>query len=260
MLADDRIKSALSAMIDHIDPPAVPMRRIQNLIDKPSAGMHRFPANFRAGVAAAALIVAVAAAVPASSLGLVQSIEARYRAALQALGGSAPPPAPKSISSALTSTTKTLQSAQAQVPFTIVPPAGLPRDASAPAIRTAPTGIYVKAKSAWHVGSRDVTFSYHRSDGRRFMLLADRFDRSVGPPTRYMFEALDPGAQGRPVIVKHLHFAWRNGDQVMSATAGEGISASEIEHIRAAMHGIALRPGDPHAPNSAKYEKMYRIP
>ncbi|MEO6835635.1 MAG: hypothetical protein ABI231_06990, partial [Candidatus Tumulicola sp.] len=185
--------------------------------------------------------------------------EERYRTALQALGGIAAPAAPASLKSSLKSQTVTLATAQSRVRFTIVPPAGLPKDVVSEKIVTTPTGVFSKATHAWRVGSPALTFTYRRAGGNTFVLLADRYDPQDGLPPKYMFEALDPAPDGRPVLVKHEHFAWRNGSQVMSVNAGEGLSAAEIGSIRLAMHGVALLRRELHAPSSGTSGKLYRL-
>jgi hypothetical protein len=56
--------------------------------------------------------------------------------------------------------------------------------------------------------------------------------------------------------VRHENFAWRNGDQVMGAAAGEGLSATEIRAIRTAMQGAAVTGADQHA----SIVKQYHLP
>lgn len=74
-----------------------------------------------------------------------------------------------------------------------------------------------------------------------------------------LFEAMNPGPDGQAVIVKHEHFAWRNGNQIMTATEGSGISAAEITAIRAAMRGVALRERELHGPTSGTSSKLYLV-
>jgi hypothetical protein len=133
-----------------------------------------------------------------------------------------------------------LATAQSRVHFTIVPPAGLPNDVTSATISTTPTAVYSKATRSWHVGPPDIQFSYHRSGGRFFFLIANRFDPQSCPPAKYTFDADGRSADGHRIVVKRRHFVWRNGDQVMDANEDEDIRASEIETIRTAMHGVAL--------------------
>lgn len=70
-------------------------------------------------------------------------------------------------------------------------------------IRTTPTGVYSKETHAWRVGPPEVTFVYRRAGGREFVLIADRYDPHGEQPPKYMFEAKNPTADGRPVLVKH---------------------------------------------------------
>ncbi|MBC5829052.1 MAG: hypothetical protein GIW98_02535 [Candidatus Eremiobacteraeota bacterium] len=76
-----------------------------------------------------------------------------------------------------------------------------------------------------------------------------------------MFEAKDDAApNGHPLLERHEHFAWRNGNQVMSVSEGEGISATEIEAIRVAMHGDVLPRRELHAPDSGRSFELHVIP
>jgi len=158
--------------------------------------------------------------------------------------------------SRLTPRNATLAKAQLRVVFTIVPPAGLPSDVVSSKIQTTPTGVYSKETHSWRVGPPEVTFVYRRAGGREFILIADRYDPHSELPPKYMFEAKDPATDGRPVLVKRQHFAWRNGDQIMLATEDEGISASEIAAIQAAMRGIAVPRRNLHAPDSGTTMKL----
>lgn len=131
----------------------------------------------------------------------------------------------------------TLEAAQRRVSFRIVPPAGLPPDVTRERIWTTPTLVYSKVTHRWSKGDAVVTFSFDRLRGRTFTLLAERFDPRFGPPPAYVFE--DDSTGGR-MLVKHRHFAWRNGDQMMSANQDQTIGAAEIEAVRKAMAGIPL--------------------
>lgn len=259
MFTDERLIAALTAMVRGIDTPPAPLHEIQQKIARSDAAPPRPSRNLRPALAIAAAVAVLVAAFPSTSLGLVQTIEARYRSALQAMGGIAPPSAPKALVSTLTPQIATLASAQSRVGFTITPPAGLPHDVVSARIHTIPTGIYSKITRSWKTGPSEVTFTYRRSGGRSFDLLADRFDPQAGLPSKYLFEALDPAPDGRPVIVKHERFAWRNGNQVMTAIAAESLSASEIQAIRIAMRGVALPRRNPHLPGAGTSLKLYRI-
>ena len=109
-------------------------------------------------------------------------------------------------------------------------------------ISTTPTAVFSKATRTWRVGPPSVQFTYRRSGGRWFFLMANRFDAKSCPPAKYIFYADGRAPDGRRIIVKRKNFAWRNGDQIMGAAEDEDISAREIETIRIAMHGIALPP------------------
>lgn len=246
MYTDSRISAAIETLLNEIEAPPIPLADIHRKIAQSQPAKRQTPPYLRAalatGVIAGVLLVL-------SSLGLIQgiaqNIEDRYRAALQARGGYAPPNPPDSLwqgvlKQSWSSPNVTLAKAQSLAPFTIASPTGLPRDVVSAKIRTAPTLVYYPVTQTWRVGSRIVWFIYRRAGGRTFQLEADQFDPSSAPPGKYMFEAKDPTPDGRPVLVKHLFFVWRNGNQVMSATADMGISAPELEAIRAAMHGIAV--------------------
>jgi hypothetical protein len=251
MFTDARLAAALEAMLQSIEPPPVPLTRIrQRIAQRPGRPETRWRWSLTASGAAAMLVLALPLVAPGFAQGLKAEVEA-------ILHWSPPPPAPASVESAMRPKTGALAQAQARVDFEIVPPAGLPKDIVSEKIVTMPTGIYSKITHRWSVGSPNVWFVYRRADGRSFMLLADRVDPRQGPPSRYIFE--DRGERnGHEVLVRHENFAWRNGDQVMSAVAGEGISASQIATIRSAMHGVTLDGVWP--PQHATIEKQYRIP
>jgi len=233
MFTDARIGTGLEAMFRGIDAPPVPLPEIQRKIAQPQR-VSRHLSRYLIPAAAAAL--ALVAAVPAISPAFVQSLEARIRALLP----SHPPP--RSVTSAMRTQTARLATAQSRVPFTIVSPAGLPNDVTSATISTTPTAVYSKATRSWRVGSPDVQFTYQRSGGRSFFLIADRFDPQVCLPGKYIFEKDGTAPDGHSILTKREHFAWRNGNQLMEATEDEDISAPEIEAIRIAMHGIALPP------------------
>jgi hypothetical protein len=262
MFSDARIRASLDTMVRGIEAPPVILHQIQRKILQQPAIPRYMPHYLRLAISAAVIIAMLVITLPSISPALVQTIEARYRAALQALGGIAPPPAPKSLFSTLSSQSRnaTLASAQSRVRFAIVPPAGLPNDVVSVKIQTTPTGVYSKITHSWSVGPPSVSFSYHRADGRSFDLMAEQFNPRDGLQPKYMFEADGPASNGRPVLVKHEHFAWRNGNQVMMATQSDGISAREIEAIQEAMRGVALPRRELHAPDTGTTMKLYVKP
>ncbi len=260
MFDDARITAGLNAMFSGIDAPPAPMHEIFEKIPHATRNEARHSAFSRAMVAAAAAIVLAFIVIPAISPAFMQTLEARYRDALHALGGIAPPPAPDSLLAKLSSQHTTLAGAQSRVAFSIIPPKGIPRDAKLLNISIAPTGVYSKATHSWRVGPPSVTFSFRRADGRSFDLAAERFDPQAAPIGRYLFEARDPDVNGRPVLIKHERFAWRNGDQTMTAVEGDGINAAEIAAIRSAMRGTVLPRRELHAPDSGTSAKLYIIP
>lgn len=250
MFTDARVRAALDTMVHNIDAPAVPLLEIRRKVLRQQPVTRYTPRYRRLAIAVAAVIAVIFLAFPSNSMAIIQNIETRYRAALRALGGIAPPPVPESLRLGLASQNGTLATAQSRVTFTIVPPAGLPHDVVSSKIQITPTGVYSKTTHSWHVGPREVTFIYRRADGGSFVVIAEPFDLQSGLPSKYMFEAKAPAPDGRPILVKHEHFAWRNGNQMMSATEGDGISAAEIEAIRVAMRGIALPRRALHAPDT----------
>lgn len=246
MLDETAIAPALENMLRGIEPPAVPIAEIRHRMAQP-------PRRQRVGLflpAAAAAIVLVLA-LPRIAPGVTQTIEQRVEAIVH---WTPPPPPPASVESAMRSKTGTLAQAQARVAFTIVPPAGLPKGVVSERVVTIPTGVYSYATHRWSIGKPAIFFVYRRANGKSFALLADRFDPREGPPSKYIFDADERDAHGMPV--RHENFAWRNGDQVMSAAAGEGLSAAEITAIRDAMHGSAVTGADRHA----SIVKQYRLP
>jgi len=259
MFTDARISTALEAMIRGIDAPPVPLSEIQRKISQPQPVPRNTSRYASIALGTAAAITVTVVALPSISPAFVQTIEARYRAALQALGGIAPLPAPASLVAGLSSQSATLATAQSRVRFTIAPPAGLPDDIVSAKIWTTPTGVYSKTTRSWRVGSPAVTFFYQRAKGRSFQVLADRFDPQGEMVGKYMFEARDPGPDGRPVLIKHERFAWSNGDQIMTAIENEDVSATEIDAIRIAMHGVALPRRELHAPDPGTSHRLYRI-
>ena len=239
MFPDLRIRTAVETMIGAIDAPPVPWANIRHRISQPQTVKRPAPPYARFAIAASLVLVAMSFAFPSASQALIQSIEERYRAALHAMGGYAPPPVPTSFASTLTPTVTTLADARSRVPFTIVEPAGLPSDVVSQKIAVAPTGVYSEKTHTWGAGPPMVTFTYHRAHGHWFALVATSFDAAY-VPSQYLFEAQDEMAHGRPVIVRRENFAWRNGNQLMSIAVSNGISASEIDAIRLAMSGTPL--------------------
>jgi hypothetical protein len=251
MFADARIAAAARELLSRVDVPPVNLLQILTRRAKPLPARR---SRLRlAGLAAAAALVA-ALALPAIAPGLTQSIAAQIAAILRWTPPSAPP---RTLELLLSSQSGTLVAAQARVDFTIVAPAGLPPDVISERIATAPTGDYSLAAKRWSVGSRVLYFSFRRHNGRTFTLLAERVDPREAPPSKYMFEDLGE-RNGREVLVRHDRFTWRNGDQAMSAIAGDGISDGEIVAIREAMRGTVVPATWP--PRSGRIEKQYRLP
>lgn len=252
MLDDAQLKNGLTAMLGTIDvPPAsiAGIRRHMLLQQNARTGSRRL--SFPAIAAAAAAIALIAT--PLLSPAVMQSIEARTRAALQALGGIAPPAPPRALLSTLKPEPATLAYAQKRVSFTIVPPTGLPHDITSASIHIVPTGTYIPAAKSWKTGPEEVQFAYHRSGGREFVLTADPYDPKGEKPPEYIFDAdAGIGPDGKPLLIRHRNFAWRNGDQQMMATEGPELSAAEIRNIETAMHGIPVAQRALHTPFTGK--------
>ncbi len=104
-----------------------------------------------------------------------------------------------------------LREAQALVPFRIVFPIGLPRDAVLVKLIATPTAVYSKLTRSWSVGAPSLTFRYRRANGRTFDVGAEAYDPRTGFPPMYVFDADEVGRDGLPK--RHVNFVWRNGDQ-----------------------------------------------
>lgn len=260
MYTDARISAACTAMLDSIHAPHVPIQSIRNrMASSQSVTPRHHPSCWMRPVLAAAVLVSVVAvATPIVSPGLVQSLEQRLAAML---GGWQPPPAaPRSVLNALKAQRTSLAAAQARVPFTIVPASGLPSDVTGRTLWIGPTGVYDKTIRQWSVGTPALTFVYHRTSGRTFSILADSYDPRTGPPGKYMYEDTGLVRNGQPVLIRHHKFAWRNGNQVMTAIAGDGISSAEIESIVSAMNGTLIPPAQsPDAENAGTIVRMYGL-
>lgn len=255
MYTDAQISSTLDAMIVGIDAPPVPIARILRKMSAPPAALPKRARYLRPALAAAAVVVGGALA---SSPGFVAALEDKYDVALRAIGLEAPPAVPQSIKSSIHSQVTTLAGAQSKVSFTITAPSGLPSDVTASKILTVPSGIYEDKTKTWHVGAPVITFEYHRAGGRSFFLIAEQSDPATKLASNAIYEPKDlPG--GKVALIKHAHFAWRNGDQVMSASEDVGITSAEIAAIREAMHGVALPGRDPQLMHSHGEKKFFRI-
>jgi hypothetical protein len=255
MFTEARIAAGLDAMLRQIDVPPVPLAQIRERGSrKRFAWRKRERILWPAAAAAAALLLVFAA--PTVAPGFVQSVEAQIEALLR---WKLPPPAPKSVWSAMRPVEVTLAAARSRVPFTLVLPTGLPPDVVSREIYLASPGVYSKATRSWSVGEPMTTFVYRRENGTSFSLRANRFDALAEPPSKYIFEDMDRMRNGHEVIVRHNVFTWRNGDQAMGAVEGEGISATEIVAIRTAMHGIPIA-GVYRPPGQGSTETQFRIP
>jgi hypothetical protein len=255
MSADLRIGSALQTIIAGVDVPTVPMAAIRARMAQPPLPA-RAPAHFRRfALAAAGIALVLLIAFPASSLEVARIVVSSYQEAFKVIGWTPPPAEPKSMASAIPVAQRGLAAAQALVPFAIVAPSGLPADVRSTSIFTAPAHVYSNATRSWSVGPPALNFVYRRSGGRSFVLFADKYDPLAATPSRYIYSSEDlPG--GRIALVKHERFAWRNGDQVLTAAAGDGIDADEIRAIQKAMNGTTIVESatpNPHPAHIVKY-------
>lgn len=255
MFSEPRISLALEAVMNTIEAPPVPLASIRERAEGVVPAPVRRAAPLALPAAAAVVVMLLAIAVPLAGSGFVQSVEAQIEALLR---WKPPPPAPPAVWSAMRQVPVTLAQARARVSFTLVPPAGIPRDVLSRLIYAAPPGVYSKKTHRWSVGAPIVTFVYRRAGGRLFSVGAGRFDPAEGPPSKYRFEDMDRSANGREVILRRDVFTWRNGNQAMTATTGEGIDAAEIAAIRRAMHGVTIPGVWPSVHNGTV--KQYRMP
>lgn len=241
MYADARLTEAMQTMVRGIDAPAVPMTAIRSRMAAPLAPVvrRRIPLA-RYGLATAAAVALFFAIFPKASLAVLDRFEHivvdSYAAAYKVMGWTPPPPPPKSLEAGLASQRLSLAAAQAKEPFTIVVPAGVPTDATLTSIHTMPVLIYDKASKRWSKGTPAIDFRYKRAGNREFEVMAEEDDPRLGPTHKYVYAANDlPG--GKVELVKHERFQWKNGSQLMTAIEDDGISAAEIQTLKATMHG-----------------------
>jgi hypothetical protein len=233
MAVDSELTQGFASMLGSIDVPGVSLARIHQ-----HAQVNAPPQQARFAIAAAAAALLVAVALPIASPGVVQTLAEKIAAILHWTPPSAP--TPRSVYNAMKPHTVTLEQARARVTFTVTAPVGLPADASGATIMVAPTGVFSRTTRTWRVGPSALQFFYRRSGGRSFVLTAVPASTQTTPPSKYMFEDRGVDAAGNPILVRYDRFVWRNGDQIMSADAGDGISAAEIGAIESAMHGTPV--------------------
>jgi hypothetical protein len=234
MTTDEQLRDGLRAMLQSAQAPAISLEQIHRRMQAPMQYDRR---PFAIGAAAAAAL-AVAVALPIASPGVVQTLEQKIAAILQ---WSPPPSPPASVVNSIEPQTVTLAEAQTRVKFTIVAPQGVPSDATGPTIEVAPTGVYSSNTGKWTAGGpKVITFEYKRGNGRSFLVTAKAVSSTAPPAAKYVFEDKGVDKAGNPILIKHERFAWRNGDQVMGAIAGDGITAAEIIAIQTAMHGTPI--------------------
>lgn len=235
----------MEVLMRGIDAPPVPMSAIRDRMVAPLGPLarRRIPLA-RYSLATAAGIALFFAIFPKTSLALFERIVVNSYAAADSMiyhvtGWMPPPPPPKSLEAAQKSERLSLAAAQAKVDFTIVPPAGVPSDAVLTRIDTMPVLVYDKTKHRWSQGSPALVFEYSRSGGRTFSLQAEQDDPRTGPVGAHIWRADDlPG--GKVSLTRFRRFVWKNGNQLMTAIADEGIAPAEVLAIRSAMHGQTI--------------------
>ncbi|MGB6984587.1 MAG: hypothetical protein WBD74_01285 [Candidatus Aquilonibacter sp.] len=236
MATDARFRCGFTAMLQSVEAPAAPLEQIRERMRVPGVVQEdRRP--FAIAVAAAVVLI-VGLALPIASPGVVQTLQEKIAAILHWTPPAERPAA--SVYQRMKPQTVSLREAQARVRFAIVAPAGLPADAGSPTIAVAPTGVYSRATRTWRVGPAIAMFWYKRNDGRTFGLSAAPASTQTSPPSKYTFEDRGVDKAGNPILVKHQRFVWRNGDQIMTAIADDGLTAAEIATIRTAMHGVPI--------------------
>jgi hypothetical protein len=235
----DRVRSSLmEAPVPPVDLVAI-RRRMDVRRNVP-------PARFRGARVAAAATAAVIVALmfmTARAPALVQDLRERYVAALHAagFGPRISEPVPAAIRRVAAPARVPLAEAQRRANFTVVPPAGLPRDVVSRTVFTSPLAVWSKQRNAWSTDGVQVTFAYVRGDGRAFDIIAHRYSARGAPAARYIYDADAVPRDGKPNRRnRQEQFVWRNGDQTLQVVASAAIAADEIDRIRAAMHGVPL--------------------
>jgi hypothetical protein len=252
MYDDARLSGAFTSLLGQTAAPPPPMGPIRER----SASSQPATRPWRRRLAiAAAVAAAIALVLPRVAPALTDAVEAQIQ---QILRWKRPPPAPPRVWSAMRPQAVSLAQARSRADFTIVPPAGLPRDVVSESIAATAPGLYSRTTHSWSVGSPAVTFTYRGAGGRSFTLTATRYDAHGGPPSKYVFEDLGRKENGRELIVRRDVLTWRNGDQSMSVVVGDGITQAEARTIRTAMGGTAT-PGVWPRPDRGPVEQ-YRLP
>jgi hypothetical protein len=237
MITDEQLHDDFTALLQGVEAPEISLERIHRRVRAP---MHHDRRPFAIGAAAAAALAA-AVALPIASPGVVQTLEQKIAAILHWTPPTVKPPA--SLYKAMQPQTVSLDEAQKRVNFTIVPPKGVPSDATGPSITIAPIGVYSETTHTWSTGPYVVFFAYKRAGGQSFLVSAASTSNQsgwVGPPSKYTFEDRGVDKAGNPILVRHERFVWRNGDQNMTMIADVGITAAEILAIQNAMHGTLI--------------------
>jgi len=254
MFDDARVHTEVRSSLMKAAIPPIDLVAIRRRMSSRREGLPGRLLRTRIAVASAAAIVA-ALLLTAGSPALVQGIREGYVAALHAAGIG--PRIPKLVPEAIRNVTApvhvSLDRARRQANFTVVPPAGLPHDVVSRTIFISPLAVWSKQRNAWSVDGLQVTFAYVRAHGRTFNIIANRYSALSLPASRYIYDADDIPAGGKPSLRdRKEQFVWRNGDQTLRAVTSAAISAREIDRIRTAMRGIPLPRYDGPARKSAE--------
>lgn len=242
MFDDARARAQVESTLMNATVPPIDLDAIRRRMSARNTARPGRLLRTRIAVASAAAVVA-GAFLTATSPALVQTVRERYVAALHAagIGPAIQKPLPEAIRSVSAPSRVSLARARRQANFTVVPPLALPSDVVSSTIFTSPLAVWSKQRNAWSVDGVAVTFAYVRADGRTFDVVATRYSALSLPVSRYIYDADDVPSGGKPSQANRKEqFAWRNGDQTLRAVTSPAIGASEIDRIRAAMHGIPL--------------------
>jgi hypothetical protein len=254
MHTERSLRHAFETMMDALPVPAPRLAEVRATARSAPRTAGRFtPAAGYAAAAAVALAV-----LPIVAPAIAHEVEREYPALLR-IFHMGPPAMPQHLAAQMRSESRavTLEQARSAVRFAVVPPAGLPGDVTSRSIAISTTATYSSATKTWRRSHDELSFVYERSGGREFTILLDSYDPAERHPA-FVFEEVD-GPHGA-TFVKHQNFAWRNGDQVALVAAGSGVSAREIEAIRAAMGGEPLPLVQPDPAAGAATVKFRMIP
>ncbi len=244
MLNDDILGSNVrAALTSQPAPPA----DLQAIMQREPRTAQTSPMRRRLGALAAAAVLAVVVLPLVHPQALLAAVSSDVRIVLRALHLPAGPPVSTAVLSRIRTGTHatTVAEASREVPFKLVPPAGLPAGARQSTMYLMHPGTWSAKTHQWSVGAPLVLWKFTRSNGTTFRLQAAKYDPH-GRYFAYMWQTVEDAhgnvvtVKGHPELIRHEAFFWRNGDQVMSAFTGDGIKREEIAAIRRAMSGTAI--------------------